>query len=208
MSLCHSKNHVSAVLWNVLRSSDSRCFTEIKSSSKILAHFLTYYSYALVTLPHLAWGQNAIWIISDPMCSIYLSGQRPVFSCHWLESCAASIFPYSNFVRTQFAEFSLLLLQHVRVEGPNTKVSEQVFLASRKNIESWVKNTHLFHHFYFIICFFLVQYTYVIVLHHDFGKWCILYYIYIMYTMTLENGVYYFFPNHLSLPNIRCIFNF
>lgn len=67
-SLCHSKHHVSAVLWNVLRSSDSRCFTEIKSGSKILAHFLTYYSYALVTLPHLAWGQNAIWIISDPTC--------------------------------------------------------------------------------------------------------------------------------------------
>lgn len=45
MSLCHAKHHVSAILWNILKTSESRRFTEIKSSIKILARFLTYYSY-------------------------------------------------------------------------------------------------------------------------------------------------------------------
>lgn len=149
MSLCHSKHHVSTVLWNILRSSDSRRFTEIKSSMKILAHFLIYYSCTLHMLPHPAWGQNAIRstylnirsYVRHTFTRPETSVQLPLawkLGCFSLVSTVihlpASVFrlyiQFSSFVGTLIN--SLVLLQHIIDEGPNTKLSEYIFPVSRK----------------------------------------------------------------------------
>lgn len=74
-------------------------------------------------------------------------------------------------------------------ERPNGKVSEQIFLVSRKCVQIWMKVMHAFHHFCFMmaVCFFF---------------WChnILSWLWLIMTFSLEHGICCIFPSELFCP--------
>lgn len=65
------------------------------------------------------------------MCSMNSLGQRPLFKYHWPESCVDSLY-FPIFQLCSNSDNTLHVLQHVIIEGSNTKVSEKKILAKQK----------------------------------------------------------------------------